>query len=228
MDRYLRLRDAPDGNALMEEPYVLAMLNDVTDKRVLDLGCGDARLGDRLLSADCASYTGIDASEEMVTRARSRLGSTHLVCCALEEFAPPPGAYDVVVAQMSLHYVADLASIFRAVRRALRDPGMFVFSVEHPVITSCYDSAVADDVPERWVVASYFDRGPRVVRWLGELSIKYHRPVEDYLKHLAEADFQTVAMKEGEPTTEVDLPDVLLRVRRSVPQYLIVGARTAS
>ncbi|MDP9259635.1 MAG: SAM-dependent methyltransferase, partial [Actinomycetota bacterium] len=54
------------ANYVMEEPALLDALGDVGGMRVLDLGCGTAALGRRLLGAGCASYFGIDGSAKMV------------------------------------------------------------------------------------------------------------------------------------------------------------------
>ena len=44
--------------------------------RILDLGCGDAAIGRRLLEAGCRSYPGIDASARMIEAARDALRGT--------------------------------------------------------------------------------------------------------------------------------------------------------
>jgi hypothetical protein len=43
-------------NHVMEEPALLAALGDVRGLRILDLGCGDAAIGRRLLALGCRSY----------------------------------------------------------------------------------------------------------------------------------------------------------------------------
>jgi 2-polyprenyl-3-methyl-5-hydroxy-6-metoxy-1,4-benzoquinol methylase len=95
------------ANYVMEEPALLDALGDVRGLRILDLGCGTAALGRRLLEAGCDSYVGIDASAEMVEAARAELAGTggEIRRGDIEEFAAPANTYDLIVSRMALHYV---------------------------------------------------------------------------------------------------------------------------
>ncbi|WP_199318478.1 methyltransferase domain-containing protein [Leptolyngbya sp. FACHB-541] len=74
----------------------------------------------------------------------------------------PPAAFDLVLARLALHYVADLAPVFTNIFRTLAAGAQFVFSVGHPVITSC-DRGWVDGTPRQdWVVDNYFSTGVRV------------------------------------------------------------------
>ena len=42
-----------------------------------------------------------------------------------------------MISRMALHYIVDIAALFARVYATLADGGRFVFSIEHPVITSC-------------------------------------------------------------------------------------------
>ena len=57
---------AANPNDTIEEPAFLELLGDVRGRRVLDLGCGDGRLGRQLLDNGALSYLGVDASINMV------------------------------------------------------------------------------------------------------------------------------------------------------------------
>lgn len=106
------VRPGPSSpNHVMEEPAVLDAVGDVAGLRVLDLGCGDAALGSRLLRAGCRSYLGIDASARMVDAARATLrgGPGEVRRGMIEAFSALPDSYDLVISRMALHYVEDLA-----------------------------------------------------------------------------------------------------------------------
>ena len=53
-----------------------------------------------------------------------------------------------------------------------------MFSVEHPVITSCDRAWQGQGQRQDWIVDDYFDNGPRVTQWLGGQVTKNHRTVE--------------------------------------------------
>ena len=61
---------------VMEEPAVLDALGDVRGLRTLDLGCGEAAIGRRLLDAGCRGHFGIDASARIIDAARDALDGT--------------------------------------------------------------------------------------------------------------------------------------------------------
>jgi len=61
-------------NALYERPATLALLGDLSDKRVLDAGCGAGAISEAMLARG-AQVMGIDVSPQMVRIARSRLGN---------------------------------------------------------------------------------------------------------------------------------------------------------
>jgi tRNA (uracil-5-)-methyltransferase TRM9 len=96
--------------------------------RVLDLGCGQARLA-RLVPEGCG-YVGVDFSEEMVRKAREGLAereapvrdvrfiTADLVTDAWEEQVG--GAFDWVVLRAVLHHIPGFASRRRVVERATR------------------------------------------------------------------------------------------------------------
>ena len=56
--------------------------------------------------------------------------------CGLEEYAYPPEAFDLVLSNLALHYVADLDAVYRGVFRTLRSGGTFVCNIEHPTFTA--------------------------------------------------------------------------------------------
>ena len=114
-----------DPNLVMEEPALLEELGSVEGLRVVDLGCGDAALGRMVLGAGGSRYLGIDGSERMVAAARETLRGTagEVERGDIEDFAAPPGAFDLVVSRMALHYVEDVGARALSVPRCLSPGG---------------------------------------------------------------------------------------------------------
>jgi SAM-dependent methyltransferase len=101
---------------------------------VLELGCGTGNLSQRLVAlVPGARFTFVDAAPEMAAAVRARLQAvapaaaarSTFVVTTFEEFEPEPGAFDLVVAGLSLHHVADLGPVYRSIGRSLR-PGGFL------------------------------------------------------------------------------------------------------
>jgi SAM-dependent methyltransferase len=92
-------------------------------ERILDLGCGDGQLTERIASAG-ASVAGIDASPNMVAAARARgiaagEGSA-------ESLPFPDQSFDAVFSNAVLHWVRGQDAMMTEVRRVLRPAGRFV------------------------------------------------------------------------------------------------------
>lgn len=226
-EAYLRHRH--DGtrspNSIMEEPAFLEALGSIDGFRVLDLGCGDSSTARLLLTRRIASYVGIDGSEGMVEAARSVLDDprAQFVHADIEDADMGEGAFDAVVARMSLHYVEHLGAVFERVSRALVPGGRFVFSVVHPVITS--HDHVGDGPRTAWTVDDYFDRGPRQRTWFGATVTWQHRTIEDLVCLVVGHGFRLDTLNECEPRAELLAgdPDELAR-RRRVPLMVLIGA----
>ncbi len=215
-------------NNVMEGPALFDELGPVSGLRVLDLGCGDAEIGGKLLNQGVARYQGIDGSWRMVEAARRVLKGTtgHVVLCDIEDLAEPPDSFDLVLSRMALHYVADLGRVLRSCRSCLAPRGRVVFTVVHPVITSYDARESSKEQRQNWVVDDYFVAGPRDQQWLGTKTVWHHRTVEDYVTELRSAGFALVNLRECAPRRDCFDDDNEYERRRRIPlMLLIAGAR---
>jgi SAM-dependent methyltransferase len=227
-ETYMKRRERADTpNDILELPVVEELLGCVAGHDVLDLGCGDGRFGLRLLEAHASSYTGIDGSENMVRVAKANLaGTTGTVRRErLEEISLSPAAFSRVCARLVLHYLEDLTHTFRAVSQSLQSNGLFVFSVEHPVITSSDIAAQESGLRQNWTVDDYFNTGARVTNWMGANVVKHHRTVEDYFSAVQAAGLVVQSLREARPQRENIADEALFNRRNRIPLFLIVAAR---
>ena len=100
---------------------VFALLNPQRGERILDLGCGEGSLTEKIVAAG-ASVVGIDASEEMVAAATARGLDARLVTA---ERLPFEREFDAVFSNAVLHWVRDHDTMLAGVRRALKPGGRF-------------------------------------------------------------------------------------------------------
>jgi predicted TPR repeat methyltransferase len=97
---------------------------------ILDLGCGTGLVGTRFRPL-ARTLTGVDLSAKMLAIARQRQIYDDLACCEMTEFlSARANAFDIATAADVLVYFGDLSGVFHHVRGALRDGGLFGFSVE--------------------------------------------------------------------------------------------------
>ncbi|HEY8507469.1 MAG TPA: tetratricopeptide repeat protein, partial [Steroidobacteraceae bacterium] len=97
---------------------------------VLDAGCGTGLCGP-LLRKQCRTLVGVDLSPGMVQRAQQRGSYDELVVAELSAFMRSrPQAFDAAVSADTLVYFGSLEEPLAAARQALRDGGLFAFTLE--------------------------------------------------------------------------------------------------
>lgn len=107
--------------AVLGEP-VLQLLAAKAGERVLDLGCGDGVLTERL-SRMGSEVVGVDSSAEQIAAAQARgLDARVLSGEALDYHAE----FDAVFSNAALHWMRDADAVIHGVFRALRPGGRFV------------------------------------------------------------------------------------------------------
>jgi trans-aconitate methyltransferase len=102
---------------------VLEWLAPKPSERILDLGCGDGQLTQKI-AASGAIVTAIDASAEMVAAARTRGVAADQG--AAESLPYCDGSFDAVFSNAVLHWVRGQDEMMAQVRRVLRPGGRFV------------------------------------------------------------------------------------------------------
>jgi SAM-dependent methyltransferase len=220
-------RRAGNPNDTLEKPLIDALAGEVAGKRVLDLGCGDAAYGREVLARGAREYVGVEGSRNMVALARATLdgGAGRVIHSPIEQWDYPSDSFDLAVARLVLHYIADVAPVFALVHRALSAGGRFVFSVEHPVITSCDRARPAGSIRQDWIVDGYFETGLRETQWLGGTIQKYHRTVEDYFRALQQAGFTVEQLRESRPERERFADEQTYERRKRIPLFLLLAGR---
>ncbi len=101
---------------------VFTMLNARAGERVLDLGCGDGALTERI-AATGAAVVACDASESMLAAAAAR--GLHTVRADMRSL-PFTNEFDAVFSNAALHWVTDQDAVLRGVHAALTPGGRFV------------------------------------------------------------------------------------------------------
>ena len=101
---------------------VVELLAPQTCERILDLGCGDGALTQKLAGMGC-SVVGVDASREMIAAARE-LGLDARVADA--QALAFDREFDAVFTNAALHWMREPDRVVSAVYRALKPGGRFV------------------------------------------------------------------------------------------------------
>ena len=195
--------------------------------RVLDLGCGEGRLSRHLRRAGY-EVVGVDASPTMVAAARiaDREGASVVADAAALPFSD--GAFDDVVAFMSLHDMDDMERAVAESVRVLRPDGHFCIAVVHPLNSAGTFEGEAPDA--RFAIdGAYmqtFDYTDAIERdGLRMTFSSVHRPLSAYFDALMRHGLVVDRLQEvGEDEASVAAAPSRERWRR-VPLFLHLRAR---
>ncbi|ETI70796.1 class I SAM-dependent DNA methyltransferase [Neobacillus vireti] len=221
---YLKRRHREESpNNIIESPVIVELMGDVTGEYILDLGCGDAGFGRELFQQGCSGYEGVEGSANMVEKAREMLNGTNgkVHHSSMETWDFPEARYDKVVSRLALHYLAELGPVFKQVNKTLKANGKFIFSVQHPILTSSIESASQSSQRTNWIVDEYFHIGKRVEPWIEKEVIKYHRTVEEYFKLLKSEGFSIDEIRECSPQKENFKSEQEYMRRMRIPLFLV-------
>jgi trans-aconitate methyltransferase len=101
---------------------VVELLRPQPGEAILDLGCGDGALTERIVETG-AVVTGADASPAMVAAARARGLTVHEVSADAMRY---DAEFDAVFSNAALHWMPDAEAVIAGVWRALKPGGRFV------------------------------------------------------------------------------------------------------
>ena len=204
------------------------LLPPLQGKDVLDLGCGYGWHCMFAAKQGAQKVLGIDLSEKMIEEAKKRNSVKQIEyrICKIERYEYPEDMWDCVISNLALHYIKDIERIFQKVHRTLKQRGIFIFNIEHPVFTS----GVGQDwiyteagTPRYWPVDNYFISGERNTRFLGCDVVKQHHTLTQILMGLLKNGFELEAVEEVEPPEKMmDIPGMKDELRR--PMMLLVKA----
>lgn len=230
---YAKMSRSKDGLSSAGEWHQLkTMIPPLKGKSVLDLGCGYGWHCKYAEDEGAKTVLGIDLSHKMIKTAKKRNSGKHIeyLVCAIEEYEYPENTWDLVISNLALHYIENIELVFQNVCKTLKDEGIFLFNIEHPVFTSgiredwIYDK---DGIPQYWPIDNYFIEGERKTDFLGCEVKKQHHTLTTIIMGLLDNGFDLQTLLEAKPSQDMmDIPGFKDELRR--PMMLLVKARKRS
>ncbi|MFW5934992.1 MAG: class I SAM-dependent methyltransferase [Halolamina sp.] len=199
------------------------ILESVAGEAYVELGCGGGQgsVGTAELGAD--PVVGVDFAGDQLRYARElrvQYGvDAQFVQGDVTDLPLPDDRFDVASSEAAFQMVPALDRALAEARRVLRDDGVFVLSVPHPLNEAL-------DEETRTLEHSYVDAGPREItidEAYDEVLTTFDRTVADIHNGLVDNGFEVRrliehhnhAVEHNDPE-ESDLPDVLWEVPQSV------------
>ena len=184
-------------NREIEQPtmFKLVPLN-LEDKKILDIGCGPGiHLREYIVRG--AEGFGIDVSSEMIKLPKEHCVGVYFNAGSAYNLEFEDAFFDVVTASFVLDHVKDLSKAVKEVKRVLKENGLFIFSIPHPIINMFRESERGKFAPSH----NYFCRDARYVNIVKscEKFLDFPLPLQDYFKVFLREGFVLVDFLESEP-----------------------------
>lgn len=126
--------DQPNGLFDLDEPFVAEVVDPLPPGAALDAACGTGRLSE-LLHRRGHQVVGVDASPEMLERARTRVPGARFEVGDLTRLPLPDASVDLAVCGLALSHLPDLGPAMAELARVLRPSGhLVVTDVHHELV----------------------------------------------------------------------------------------------
>jgi len=217
-------------------PGALRLLDPRPKESVLDLACGQGVFC-RALHKLGVAVTGVDASERLISLARSRSSPAirYEVADARRMAALPVQGFDAVACLLALENMDTVTPVFAECARVLRPGGRLVLVIMHPCFRIPRQSGWGWDEGRHLQyrrVDSYLSDMKVPIQVHpgsdpGQVTWTFHRPLAAYVRALAGAGLLVQALEEW-PSTRVSLPGPRAqaenRARDEIPMFLALKA----
>lgn len=164
----------PTYAPLMKTESDLKLFDQITDKKVLDIGCGSGHSLKYMAEHGAKELWGLDLSTSQITNAEKLLNGEgypyHLFNSPMEENPGIPENYfDIVYSIYAFGWTVDLNKSVKRVSNYLKKGGMFVFSWDHPLL-ACLETS-----DEQLIISKSYHDVTKVNLVKGEQKMQYNK-----------------------------------------------------
>jgi SAM-dependent methyltransferase len=117
----------------VEKPAMYSQLPDLKGKEVLCVGCGTGEECDFLMKKGAKRVVGIDLADKMIEIAKTSFPEVHFEVMDIEKMKFEKKSFDFIYSSLTFHYSDKWPKIFSDLASFLKDGGVVLFSVLHPM-----------------------------------------------------------------------------------------------
>lgn len=171
-------------------PTIFDLLGDLAGKKVLDAGCGNGYLSQRLGEV-AERVVGVDFTEDLIDIAKKRNNKKNIeyIVGDLEHLNFDDQLFDIVLCNLVLMDVENINKVMKELSRVLKIDGLMIISILHP----CFENppnteSLIDGKGEKKgrLIKKYFTTGLMIDK--GNSYQHYHHTLTDYLNSFAEVN----------------------------------------
>jgi SAM-dependent methyltransferase len=183
----------------------LRLFEVISNKRVLDIGCGSGHSLRYMAEKGAGELWGVDLSETQIKSAKETLKDleTHLYCAPMEDDIGLPKLYfDFVYSIYAIGWTTDLSTTFKLIYSYLKPRGYFIFSWDHPLYAH-----MTSQNGQIYLDGSYQDEGTTTYRnFKGEEApvVIPKRKMSTYINELIKAGFTIDSVIESDVSASFD------------------------
>ncbi len=227
----------------LQDPYshfnlrtneIFRLLGKISGKQICDLASGEGYLS-RMMAERGGMVTAVDISNALLQQARKisqGYSINFLVDDAQTLHSVADETFNIVVCNMALMDVPDLASVFQAVNRILKPAGKFIIALLHPCFETPFSvpETIAEvDEAENYVACrvlhydqeGFWQSGGEGLR--GKVGA-YHRKLSTYLNGLLQAGFTIEEVAEPMLPETASATSFAAQWNQKIPRTLIVSS----
>ena len=208
-DRYTSQGDL--SREVLINSVLFTFLGPVTNKKILDAGCGEGYLS-RILAEKGADVIAVDYSQKMLEIARRRTPAHYSIVyyygnCEDLDFLESE-TFDIIVSNMVLQDLPGYKKAINEMYRLLVKTGVSVVSIIHPCFGTPGGRWVKDDTGKKlyWKVDQYFNEIPYEQPYPPGAKngvLLFHRTLTSYFNTIKNAGFTIEELNEPKPSEEM-------------------------
>ncbi|MDQ0233251.1 class I SAM-dependent methyltransferase [Metabacillus malikii] len=217
-------------NDFVEQPAIKSAISTLNGKTVLDLGCGNGQFSKYCVDNGAVKVTAVDISMNMIEQAKheNKHDKIDYICTPIEDYEVKNQKFDLIVSSLMIHYVEDYTELIEKVESLLNKNGEFIFSTEHPIVTSRKEmnNWMKDEGGNKlhWKLDHYQEEGKREQHWYVDGVVKYHRTISTLINTVIQSGLVLEKLIEPQsiPSGLEKMPKLMNEKRR--PSFIVIKA----